>query len=193
MTDWPHKNIKAVVHYIILNIPLLKDFNNNRCVTSDYASMKVALLDNKSLSVSLGGRSEANHIEPNKMIIVANKRRGIFKLALETGIPIVPVLSYGENKIYRKMDNIFIDALSYVFKLNVPVPTLDSLKGWFKIYKSPLENKIETFIGDPIEVGPAHVPTDREIIELREKYIEALKELYKKTKPDDYEETMEIL
>jgi 1-acyl-sn-glycerol-3-phosphate acyltransferase len=151
------------------------------------------LLDNKSLSVALGGRSEANYIEPNKMTIIANNRRGVFKLALETGAPIIPVLSYGENKAYRKMDNILIDALSYLFKFKIPIPTLTSLKDWFKIYKNPLENKIETFIGDPIEVGPAHVPTDKEIIELREKYIEALKDLYNKTKPDDYEETLEIL
>jgi hypothetical protein len=193
MTDWPYKNIKATVHYILTSMPLLKDFNNNRCVASNYTLMKTTLLDNKSLSVALGGRSEANYIQPNKITIVAKNRRGVFKLALETGTPIIPVLSYGENRVYRKMDNLLIDACSYAFKLNIPIPTLDSLKDWFKIYKSPLENKIETFIGDPIEVGPAHIPTDKEIIELREKYIEALKELYKKTKPDDYEEAIEIL
>jgi hypothetical protein len=193
MTDWPHKNIKAAVHYILTSMPLLKDFNNNRCVASEYGTMKAVLLDNKSLSVALGGRTEANYIHPNKMTIVVNKRRGVFKLALETGVPIIPVLSYGENKVYKKMDNIFIDAFSYVFKFSIPIPTLDSLKDWFKIYKSPLENKVETFIGDPIEVGQAHVPTDKEIIELREKYIEGLKELYKKTKPNDYEESIEIL
>jgi len=193
MTDWPYKNIKATLHYILTSMPLLKDFNNNKCVASDYLSMKAVLLENKSLSVALGGRSEANHIQPNKITIVVNNRRGVFKLALETGVPIVPVLSYGENKNYKKMDNILIDALSYLFKFKIPIPTLTSLKDWFKIYKNPLENKITTFIGDPIEVGPAHTPTDKEIIELREKYIEALKELYNKTKPEDYEETMEIL
>ena len=59
---------------------------------------------------------------------------------------------------------------------------------WLTIYKKPLDKKIVTHIGNPIEVGEARTPTSDDINELRTKYMEALRTLYKDTKPDDYED-----
>jgi hypothetical protein len=76
----------------------------------------------------------------------------------------------------------------------VPIPTVESWKSWFKIYKEPLEHKIETHIGEAIEVGEARASvTEAEIVELRNKYIKALKQLYKETRPADYKDELVVL
>jgi len=193
MTDWPYKNIKATVHSLLMSVPLLKDFHNNKCVPSDYTKMKEVLVNGSSLSVALGGLSETKYIEANKITVCINKRRGIFKMAIETGVPIIPVLTYGENEIYRKMSNSLSTLVDYLFGIHIAIPTLKSLKDWLQIYKAPLENKIRTHIGLPIEVGEARVATESEIVALREKYIAALRKLYKETRSELYAKELEVI
>ena len=193
ITDWPNRNSRATALSLMTDMPLIKDFTNKRTISSNYYKMKSVLQDGISLGVALGGVTEAKYIEPNKLTVVASTRKGVFKMAIETGTPIIPVLSYGENVIYRKMDSRIADFIEYFFRIRVPVPTVASWKAWFKIYKEPLENKIETYIGEPIDVGKARTPTEAEIVELRNRYIEALKGLYEKTRPADYKEELCVL
>ena len=115
-------------------------------------------------------------------------------MALETGVPIIPVLTYGENGIHQKMDSRISDVIEYFFNIHVPIPTVESWKAWFKIYREPLEKKIETHIGQSIEVGEARLSvTEAEIVELRNKYIKALKQLYKDTRPADYKDELIVI
>ena len=194
ITDWPYKNIRATVHTLMTTMPLVKDFKNHRIVSSNYNTMKETILDGKSLSVALGGLAETKYIESKKLTVVVSTRKGVFKMALETGVPIIPVLTYGENSIHQKMDSRISDIIEYFFKIHVPIPTVESWKAWFKIYKEPLEKKIETHIGEAIEVGEARASvTEAEIVELRNKYIKALKQLYKDTRPADYKDELFVL
>jgi hypothetical protein len=195
ITDWPYTKIKAAVHNALTSMPIMKDCMNhtNRCVASTYTDMKGVLLDGKSLSVALGGRSECKYLDPNKITAVIHPRRGIFKMAIETGVPLIPVLTYGENRIYKRMDSRVSDFLSYIFNFEFPLPTLSSLKDWSQIYKQPLENRITTYIGSAVEVGEARAPTDADIADLRDRYITAIKALYKDTHPDDYDAELEVV
>jgi Diacylglycerol acyltransferase len=193
ITDWPYRNTKATVLSLMTHLPLVKDFASKRVVSSNYYTMKEVLQSGTSLGVALGGLAEAKYIEQKKLTVIASTRKGIFKMAIETGVPIIPVLTYGENAIYRKMDSRIADLIEYFFRIQVPVPTVASWKAWFKIYKEPLENKIETHIGEAIDIGKARTPTEAEIVELRNRYIEGLKELYVKTRPADYEEELYVL
>jgi hypothetical protein len=195
ITHWPYKNIRTTTHSIITEFPFLKDFMNAKIVSSQYESMKGALEEGKSLSISLGGTSEQGFIQKNKITAIVKKRRGIFRLSLETGVPIVPVLSYGENEIFSDIYiSGFLGYLSNLMGINsvVPIPSLSSLLNWCSIYKEPLKEKIYTYIGDPVEVGEARQPSEKEIVELREKYIVALHALYKKTRPENFSETLNI-
>ena len=194
ITDWPYKNIRAAAHTLMTTMPLVKDFKNHRIVSSNYNTMKETLLDGRSLSVALGGLAETKYIESKKLTVVVSTRKGVFKMALETGVAIIPVLTYGENGIHQKMDSRISDVIEYLFKIHVPIPTVESWKAWFKIYKEPLEQKIETHIGEAIEVGEARASvTEAEIVELRNKYIKALKQLYKDTRPADYNDELFVL
>jgi len=193
ITDWPNKNIRAAVHTLMTSMPFVKDFHNNRIVRSTYDAMKGVLLDGKSLSVALGGLSETRYLDAKKITAIVRSRKGIFKMALETGTPIIPVITYGENKIYQKMDSRISDLFEYLFKIHVPIPTLASIKSWFQIYREPLRDKIETHLGAAIEVGEPREPTDQEVARLRDAYVEGLRDLYRKTRPADYEAEIQIL
>ena len=193
ITDWPNKNIRAAVHTLMTSTPFIKDFHNNRVVRSNYEDMKGVLVDGKSLSVALGGLSETRYLDAKKITAIVRSRKGVFKMALETGTPIIPVITYGENMIYQKMDSRISDLFEYLFKIHVPIPTLASIKSWFQIYKEPLRDKIETHLGATIEVGEPQEPTDQEIVGLRDTYIEALRKLYRETRPADYEAEIQIL
>ena len=193
-TDWPYKRMKATVHAIMGKIPLIKDFHNNICIPSNYETMKDVLLDGKSLSLGLGGRTESRIINRNKITAVIKSRRGIFKMALETGVPLIPVISYGENNVYQKMDSSISDCIEYLIGFNIPIPTLESLKAWFQIYKTPLKEPIKTYIGEPITMSPPVAkPTDAQIEELRSRYIAAIEKLYRETRPEDYEAELEVV
>ena len=176
MTDWPRRDMKAVTHNWLMQTRMLPNLFTDKFVSSDYDSIKEALADGTSISICLGGSREGGYgNNDDEIVVIVGQRRGMFKLAIEAGVPIVPVLTYGEIK------NINLDNL------------LQTWKRWGKIYKGILDTKIETFIGKEVDVGPARVPTEKEILDLKKKYIEALKVLYKDTKPDHYREELVII
>jgi hypothetical protein len=176
MTDWPRHDMQAVTHSWLMITPLLPRVFSDKFVSSDYEAINIALKNGKSISVCLGGSREGAYgVEDNSIIAVVKSRRGMFKLAIQHGIPIVPVLSYGEIK------NMNLDKI------------LQSFKRWGKIYKGILDTKIETHIGKEIDAGKAREPTEADIFTLKKKYIEGLKELYKETRPSNYKEEIVIV
>jgi len=181
ITNWPHRNIYCVMSHIVANAPFINDFINShkRIISSKYSMIKDTLLEKKSISMCLGNCTEGKYDDDRRITVIVKKRIGIFKIAIETGVPLIPVLSYGEQNIFKQCK---------IFGIKILHPTLSSMLNWINIYKKPLDNKIITYIGDPIEVGEARTPTSIDIHNLRNKYMEALRMLYRTTKPDDYED-----
>jgi len=193
LTDWPVKSIRATLHANFLALPFFKDFCGTKWIASEYESMKKALQEKDSLSVSLGGISEGKYVNTSKLTVIVKKRVGVFKMALETGVPLVPVLVYGEYTRYKRSTNILFNILKSLTGINLVFPTFESLIEWCKIYKTPLIHTIDTHVGQPIAVGPAHTPTENEIVALRNKYIIELKKLYSETRPSEYDTELEII
>jgi hypothetical protein len=175
MTNWPRRDIVAVIHHWLLVTPLFLKLFTNKIVGSQYDDIKSVLKEGKSLSICVGGSAEGRYDSPDSMSVMIKKRRGMFKLAIEHGVPIVPVLSYGEN---MNLD------LSRFFT---------TCERWGKIYKGVLDTKIETHIGEEIDVGEAREPTELDILTVKQKYIDALRELYNKTHPSYYKDEIEII
>lgn len=50
--------------------------------------------------------------EPGTLRLVLKNRTGVFRMALETGTPIVPVLTYGENELFPSMDSPMLRTLN---------------------------------------------------------------------------------
>lgn len=190
LTNWPYKKIRGVIHKIITTCPLLKDFiDTQRVVESDYKTMLKHLKSGESMSICLGNFTEGKYTDDRSITAIVSKRKGIFKLAIETGIPIVPVISYGEQCAFKQQYTFgILEAVSKHIGIQLNLPSFASIMEWFTIYSQPLKNKIYTHIGDPITPDKTISAND-----LKEKYIDSLKALYKQTRPKGYQEDIIIV
>ncbi len=163
-------------------IPVVSDISHYLgLIASDYGTIKKTLQKNESVSVMLGGVREMNLADPSKMTLYIKKRTGIFKIAAETGVPIVPIITYGENELFPRSDDWFIEGVnawlhSYL-GLSLPIPSWTSLLHWFELSYRPLK-PITTYVGEPI--------ADNNPEALKLKYITAIQTLFDKTSPPDY-------
>ena len=178
-------------------IPVVGDFLRYvGAVSSDYTSMQKVILDNRSISVMLGGVREmiTTPVEANVVSLTVSKRTGIFRMALETGTPMVPVLTYGENERFPKGDHWLFELLNgwlyEMLRLGIPFPSWTAIQNWSELSYKPLK-PIHSYTGKPIQVEKIENPTDSDINALRKRYIEGVWALFKETAPPDY--SLEIL
>ena len=188
LTTWPsqHKNIKITSFHGVLWLPFVSEiFEHFGMIPTTYNEMKKPLLEEASLSVCPGGMREMLPVEgdENAMRLFLKKRRGIFKLALETGTPLVPVISFGENKLYQPIYTPkWIQDFLEPYDMCIPIPTLSSIMKWFGLFSNPLSEPVFTVVGDPVLVEKVENPSNSDIVKLRERYIDSLIAMYKKEK-----------
>jgi 2-acylglycerol O-acyltransferase 2 len=124
---------------------------------------------------------------PGVMQVVLKSRSGVFRLALETGTPLVPVVTYGESELFPQFDHPLLKSLNAwmysKFGLYIPIPTLTSLQNWVRLSESPLP-PVQSFAGTPIPVTKTPNPTTEQIAALREEYCKNLEALFAETAPE---------
>jgi 2-acylglycerol O-acyltransferase 2 len=156
-------------------------------IPSDSGSITKTLRKGESVSVMLGGVREMMDARGTHMKLYVRKRTGIFRIALETGTPLVPVLTYGENEMFPRSDEWWASAVNQTLHtyagMAVGIPTWKALQNWFELSYKPLK-PIVTHVGSPI-------PATGDISSLRTTYIKAVEALFKKTAPAGY--TLEIV
>jgi len=197
LTNWKDRETNGTTLSILWWIPFGNELlESTNFVPSNYDDMKNVLLHNKSLSVTLGGVKEMALSQDNKMILNIAKKKGIFKMALETGTQIVPILVYGENEIYKVSPNWLLKIINnYALKFNLffPIPTFDSCYKWLRMFFEPLKIPVKTYVGSPIQVQKINEPTDIDILKLRKIYFMELRKLYKETRPKTYAKELFIV
>ncbi|KAK9402587.1 2-acylglycerol O-acyltransferase 2-A-like [Crotalus adamanteus] len=55
--------------------------------------------------IVVGGAKEALDAHPGAYTLVLQNRKGFVRLAIENGMPLVPVFSFGENELYDQVEN----------------------------------------------------------------------------------------
>jgi 1-acyl-sn-glycerol-3-phosphate acyltransferase len=162
-------------------------------IPSDEYSIRDTL-QTESISITLGGVDEMRRGSPKDLQLVVRKRRGIFKIALEMGVPIVPILTYGEQEIFPESDlgilKMYNELMYDWFRFRIPFPTLNSVINWTRLSQTALE-PIVSYTGKPIRTKKISNPTERQIKKLRDLYIQRLQDLFDETSPPGY--TMTIL
>lgn len=199
-TDWPIHPIKCAVIRGMTHYFGMKEVLEDRFVDSNYADMKKVLtMSHSSLAVSPGGLDEMVQIRKKEIRVKLLSRKGIFRLAIETGKPLVPVITYGETELCNPLEGSYLEGLhTFLRKYRIPliVPSYEMCTKWLLLRKKPLDTKCVSVIGLPVLSGipllPSDVPSEEAIYELRARYIEALKKLYKETKPAEYAEDLII-
>lgn len=138
-----------------------------------------------SLLIVMGGASEALDAHPNNYKLIIRRRKGIFRLSYQHGVPLVPVFCYGENDLYRQLENPegswIRQTQTFLLKyLGFSMPLFWG-RGIFQYSFGvlPRRQPMYTVVGRPIR--PAAVcknPTHEQIEELREMYIQELQHLF---------------
>jgi 1-acyl-sn-glycerol-3-phosphate acyltransferase len=194
ITSPEYKPTKGVVHYGYFMLPFIKDIIPLlNAIPSDEYSIRDTL-QTESISITLGGVDEMRRGSPKDLQLVVRKRRGIFKIALEMGVPIVPILTYGEQEIFPESDlgilKMYNELMYDWFRFRIPFPTLNSVINWTRLSQTALE-PIVSYTGKPIRTKKISNPTERQIKKLRDLYIQRLQDLFDETSPPGY--TMTIL
>lgn len=136
-----------------------------------------------AVGLVVGGARETFFTQPNKYQCAISKRRGFIRLALESGVALVPALSFGENNLYEahevKRNSLWYrliekPSLRYANR----VPPLHS--GRFGLI--PNRHPITTVIGQPIQLKKTPVPTSEEIEQTFQLFCTRLKELFESQK-----------
>jgi len=179
-TSYTNANLKAkgTAFNGLLWLPFMNEFFEELgAIPTEYFTMKSSLEKNESISVSPGGMREMLY----KDTAIIEKRRGIFKMALETGTPLVPILSVNEDSLCELVEipSWIQDSLER-FDICICIPTLKSVYKLISLLHNPLEDPIYSIMGEPILVDKKENPSEKDISDLREKYIRALKVFYKK-------------
>lgn len=182
---------KLASHSIYHAVPLIRDFARySGIIPAEYEVMKKTLEDGSSLSVIPGGVREMMTTKDEKTVrLTLNNRRGIFRLALTTGTPIVPLLTYGESELFPPVESTLlniINNLTYAwFGLAIPLTSLTAIQNWIELYYRPL-SPVVTHVGNPVEVEKVETPSEEDISTLRDRYIFCVKELFAETSPEGY-------
>ncbi|CAG8473277.1 1957_t:CDS:2 [Ambispora gerdemannii] len=169
------------------NIPLYRDFFMAHGLCSVSRQSCVNILEKgpgNSILIVVGGAFESLSARPGVYNLILKKRLGFIKLALSKGADLVPVFSFGENDIWDQVNN---ESNSFVFKLQsivhkasgVTIPLFHG-RGIFNYEWGLLPHRrpIVTVVGKPISVKQNDNPTNEEVLELQNQYINGLFEIW---------------
>ena len=185
---------KFAVANIFHLFPFVRDWMRiTHTVSADYAEIKKTA-ESESVSIVLGGAKEMYLSNGKNLKLVIKERTGVFRLALETGTPLVPIMTYGESELFPTLENpiysCFREFLYDMWKIPAPIPTLTSVSNWLSLWDGPLP-PVKTYTGKPIMTKKIENPTSAHIGALRNLYIQRVQQLFRDTNNGDY--TLEII
>ncbi|KAF0693008.1 hypothetical protein As57867_015901, partial [Aphanomyces stellatus] len=151
---------------------------------ASYKSIRAIFDQQRSAVLVVGGSQEALEAHPNTNRLVLNKRKGFIKLALESGVKVVPVYHFGETNMFTQVANprgsmlrSFQEFLLRRLTFSTPLLTSGVI---------PMSTPILTVIGAPLSFPKIASPSVEDIETYHAKYKAALQALFDKHKHDFY-------
>lgn len=193
LTEWPtKKKVRIAIHHMFFKIPILRELAEaHGAIEADEESIRRCLEKGESVALLTGGIREIQATEPGRMRLILGSRKGFLRIARSLAVPIVPVLSFGENELFPPYRISWLEWIQgYIkkwFGLYMPVPTVGSLINWISLLQAPLETKVETWVGEPVFTKKGSVES------VRKDVFDAIHRLYKQGKPEGYPADIEIL
>lgn len=169
------QGLSAATEKALKTLLLQSNDPTDRSNRDGYAGNAVALI--------AGGAREAMAFVPNTYKCAISKRRGFVRIAMQTGSSLVPVISFGENNVYREIDlsGPFGRFIKYLFKrflnTNLVIPTG---RGIFQYNYGfiPIRHPVTTVVGAPIHLPKTPNPSTEEIERYYDLFCSQLKELF---------------
>lgn len=135
-------------------------------------------------AVVVGGAQEAANARPGNYEVVLNRRKGFVRLALQTGTPLVPVISFNEVEVYDQLtypEGSATRRFQEAFKRVTGVmPVLFFGRGIFQYTFGllPLRRRITTVVGGPLEVPLVEQPDSQQIERVHAQFSASLVDLF---------------
>lgn len=140
-----------------------------------------------------GGAAEALDARPGAHDLTLHRRNGFFRIALQHGVHLVPIYSFGENELYEQVmpnrpgsmiRNIQENMLRHIgysmpYFLGAGSQPVPGSGSGVPLNPVPRRHPVITVVGDPIPCEAIENPTQEQIDAVKEKYINNLKEIFK--------------
>ncbi|ETN69683.1 diacylglycerol acyltransferase [Necator americanus] len=162
----------------------------------------------RAVVIVIGGAEEALDAHPGYHMLTLKSRKGFIKEAVKTGAYLVPVYSFGENEVFEQVRfrnvSYWLTQLQSLRVFQVENPKGSAVRrfqSWVKRFGGyslpffhgrgifqltfgylPFRRPIDTVVGVPIPVERTVNPSQQQIDELHQIYIEKLDELFEKHK-----------
>jgi 2-acylglycerol O-acyltransferase 2 len=144
----------------------------------------------------VGGASEALEARPGSFTLTLKRRKGFIRVALDHGVPLVPVFAFGENDLFNQVPNPTGSLLRryqmFIMKTFTYSPPLIYGRGIFNytIGFMPFRRPINVVVGSPMEVPKIPNATEEQLNKVHIQYLEQLSALFEAEKskygvPDD--------
>lgn len=188
-TLFPDFHAHILTASILHQIPLARDvlqFYGGREVTK--AAFVATLKERHSVMLVPGGQSEMlEQRARSKQVRVHTGHKGFVRLAIEHGVPLVPVLSFKEGET---LDNIRAPVMQKwsVKTLAFPFPYFPYGRGLLPI---PRKMDMTIVVGEPMQVKQIESPSMDDVNKVHEQYYAKITDMFHKYKHqagcDDYE------
>jgi diacylglycerol O-acyltransferase 2, plant len=166
----------SVMHYV----PLMRDilqWMGGREVSRQ--SIERALRTKESILLVPGGQSEMMVSQSNVgRIRIVTYHTGFIKIALQNGVPLVPVLSFGEMEV---MDFVRLPLCQefFISRIGIPVPFFPYGLVGFPI---PRPVPVTVVFGKPLPVKKIADPSPADIQAVADKYFKRIREIFDRYK-----------
>jgi 2-acylglycerol O-acyltransferase 2 len=191
---FPGLSIRAATLGFNLRIPFFRELLLRLgVITVSAKSIRHVLNSGPGSAVVIvpGGAAEALDARPGSHDLTLQKRNGFFRIALQHGVHLVPIYSFGENELYDQVPNRPGSRLRSIqefmlrfFGYSVPYFFGAGSQPWpgssagVPLNPVPNRNPIITVVGDPIKCDRLEQPTQEQIDSLKEEYIARLKKIF---------------
>ncbi len=175
---FPHLKVNALTASIIHYVPVMRDVQQwfGACDVSR-STVEALIAMGRNVQIVCGGQTEMfeSRSWDSEIRVVRARRLGIFRIAIRSGLPVVPVYSFGETLTF---DNVYLPRLQALLKgwLGFPFPFV-MLGAW----GLPLPRRVPISIAVGAPVHPLQRcddPTDEQVAEMHARYFAQLQALF---------------
>ena len=127
----------------------------NNCIQATESEILETLEKGESVALVLGGIEELHKTSGTGLQLVIKKRNGFLRIAEKARVPLVPLVTVGENELFPFLESEWLRAFQESFyswfHIAFPVPTWKSFKEWISIVDRPLAKPLRTYILEPVK------------------------------------------
>jgi 2-acylglycerol O-acyltransferase 2 len=175
---WSPTESPTAAANVITSIPILKHIVGIFGITDASSRGLTKTLKKKSVVLYIGGIAELFLSSENEEKLFIRKRKGFIKLALRTGVEIIPIYFLGNTTVLTVLKSSFLRKFARI--------TGASLTAfWGRFYLPiPRAKKIVGIVGKPLGIPatPVPEPTQAQVDEWHTKYLAEVERIYEQYK-----------